>query len=63
MLYIFPSGFEVPSMFNYINEENTIYYDNNEKLYNILKDIDLLFVTEALILSYFILTNDMIKDL
>lgn len=63
MLYIFPSGFEVPSMFNYINEENTIYYDNNEKLYNILKDIDLLFVTEALRLSYFKLTNDMIKDL
>ena len=53
MIYIFPSNYKVPSVFNYVNNENTVYYDNEEMLYSIVKDIDILFVTENFKLKYF----------
>jgi hypothetical protein len=53
MIYIFPSNYKVPSIFNYLNNENTVYYDNEHKLYSILKNIDILFLTEHYSLDYF----------
>lgn len=46
MLYIFPSGYELPPYFPYLNNENTYFYEDSESLYSILKEIDRLFLTE-----------------
>lgn len=65
MIYIFPSKFIIPSVFNYINKQNTVYYDsdNAEMLYSILKDIDMLFVTEHFSLDFYNLKNyEKLKD-
>lgn len=67
MIYIFPSNYKIPSVFNYINKQNTLYYDsdNAEMLYSILKDFDMLFVTEHFSLDFYNLKKykEILKDI
>lgn len=46
MLYIFPSGYELPPYFSYLNNENVLFYEDSESLYSIIKEVDMLFLTE-----------------